>query len=234
MEPNEGPQGESNGWPSSTAQFDTDAVPSKLLVLDRNKPVPKIWGRGYELQEFRWGRRIRCSTDGDRVEFLRSLLDRYPGPFAITYVLEDKHRTSYREGRYRSPSLTRQQVDFFLEKFSDFIQNDGRHHIYVSCSTSGGAVIYDQHDFFFVYGSLDQHMLRLRSEGFRPTAYDLREHAHAIKGDSAALDELLRFWPWAYSPPEITDVTTSRIGILRFAWLKLKAWWHDRTRRVPD
>jgi len=209
--------------------------PSKLSILENGQAVAKQWGRGYELQEYGWGKRVRCSTDGDRIHFLLALLERYPGPFSVTYILEDATATPrVEEGRYSRSGLTRNQVEFFLQTYSDFLQHDSRHHIFINCLSKAGAIFYDQHDYFYVYGSPDQLLLKLRSEGFLPMSYELGEHLHTFQNDPAPLYDLMEFWPWTYTPLELTDVTRPRIGLLRFAWLKLRACWFDRTSRAPD
>lgn len=200
-----------------------------------NEPEPFEWGHGYLLQEYGWGRRLMCSTDGDRIAFLERLMSRYPGPFQLKFILEDNQGVpEMPTGRYHSPlDLTATQISYFFHEFSEFLSTDGRHHLMISSAT-GGAVVYDQHDYFFVYGGIDELLQEFQAEGYTERDYRLGTHGHKVHSDVEPLRRLLRYWPWTWSQLEATDTSRHRVGLLRYAWLKVRAWWFDRTRKFPD
>jgi hypothetical protein len=194
------------------------------------------WGNGYEIQHSRWGRRLICSSETPGVDFLRRLVFRYPGPFGITYVLEDNDGApEFRRGRYHSPNLlTRAQLEIFLDDFREFFEEDGRHHLMVSCAKTNGMVVYDQHDYFFVYGGVDELVPKLICEGYQAREYELGRHGHRIGEELEPLRMLMSFREWKWRPLEVTDTTRHRAGRLEFAMMKLRAIWYNRTKRTPE
>ena len=168
--------------------------------------------------------------------FLSGSLGDTPGPFLVTYVLEDNLKTpKFRRGRYvSSRSLSLPQTVYFLNEFRTFLAGDGRHGLIVNCLTSKGAVVYDQHDFFYVYGVLDSLIDELRSENCEERSYELPVHGHWIQDDSPELSRLMGFWHWTWKDLEATDTDSRREGLLRRIRMELRAWWFDRVNRTPD
>lgn len=167
----------------------------KLFVLDeQGNRQPKQWGNGWLLQEYSWGRRILCSTDDDRMSFMLSLISTYAGPYTVAYVLEDSAGLEgARMGRYEIGDRTLVQVEHFLTEFGDLIQFDGRHHFHVGCPDR--TVVYDQHDYFFVYGDIDSLQSQLIERGYRELDYELGVHGHLMGPDVSLIRQLLDYWP---------------------------------------
>lgn len=209
----------------------------KLFILDeKGNRQPKQWGNGWLLQEFPWGRRILCSTVDDRMSFLLSLISAYPGPFKIAYVLEDNVGLEDAPmGRYEIKDRTLVQVEHFVSEFGDLIQFDGRHHFHVGCPDR--TVVYDQHDYFLVYGDIDALQGLLIERGYRKLDYELGVHAHLMGPDVSPIRQLLDYWPWRWSGLEAPDTSAARVGKLEWFRLKVRAWrneWRCRLRGGSD
>lgn len=216
---------------------DEGAPRTKLMLVDDQKQLQDFsWGNGYCVQEYRWGKRILCSTDGDRMEFFLRLVSRNPGPYGLTYILEDNDRTpDFRRGRYiANAPMTFDQLKYFTDEFHEFLCEDGRHHLMVHCKATGGAVIYDQHDYYYVYGQLDALEIELSREGFEPRGYELAIHGHLINQDPAELHRLMQFRPWMWRELEATDTSREQVGLWQYIKMKSRAKWYDWTRKAPD
>jgi hypothetical protein len=206
------------------------------LLTESGDFVPHSWGNGYQDQQFRWGRRLICSSESAGVDFLSRLVFRYPGPYHVTYVLEDNDGApEFRRGRYISPNaLTEAQLRIFLDEFRQFLEEDGRHNLMIRCAKTDGTVVYDQHDYFFVYGGIGDLLRELVDEGYQPRTYGLGRHGHQIGHDIEPLQRLMAFRRWQGGPLEATDTPRHRAGLFDYVMMKLRAIWNDWTNRAPD
>lgn len=220
--------------PQPVEEPDEEARSKVWIESEPGSLEPFAWGKGYELQVHDWGRRLLCSTDGDRIDFFLRLAGRYPGPFGFTYILEDSCGGAYPEGRYvYGDELSQTQLEFFLRQFGEFLSWDGRHHLMLYCRTTSATIVYDQHDYYFVYGRVEELLRELEAEGHAPTSFVLGQHGHKMESDSAEFQRLMEFWPWIRQPLEITDTTPERVGWWQFTRMKIRAWWFKRTRKAP-
>jgi hypothetical protein len=208
---------------------------AKLLAPDESGVMaPFTWGKAYRYETYYWGNRIMCSTDEDRIDWLVELASRYPGPFDLNYILEDESgRHNYPEGRYMKSSVSLDQLKFFFHEFHDFLAFDGRHHVMVHCNTTRGMVVFDQHDYFYVYGGLDSLLQDLKQRGFIERSFVLGRHGHPIKEESPDLHRLMEFWPWNWRALEATDITKERLGFFQNLRLQIRSRWHSFTHRFP-
>jgi hypothetical protein len=108
----------------------------------------------------------------------------------------------YEPCRYEVEGLEGNEVDAFLSRFRDFLSSDARHHVWIHAKTSGGTLIYDEHDWIYCYGSLPQISEWLEGQGFREGMPEIPfPHLH---NENAANDEVMKqvltSLPWKVAP----------------------------------
>lgn len=147
--------------------------------------------------------RLVIAPSANHVPILIDLLQLMPEPLGILYVLTVP-RGGSEPGRYQSATpLSKQQAVEFLEHFREYLENDGRHHIWVASMSSADLLVYDHHDVIYAYGALTEYENVLAGRGLEnvesvrfPSPHTHNYHAVF---DQAERD-LLRYWHWARSP----------------------------------
>ncbi len=163
----------------------------------------------FQLHRTDLGTRLLVTTSEDRIEVFKRLLDLYPGPFFITLVIQEAHGAFKKTGRYYGDrGKTRVQIDFFLDHFHDYFCYDGMHHLWVSCESSDGIVVFDQHDLFYVYQRAAEAGGMLLDAGYKEGLGDEPfNHAHRSRPEIVpGPKEILEFTKWFIAPLQINDV----------------------------
>ena len=151
--------------------------------------------------------RLVAAPDRDQIGLLIDLSRALPEPFHLVYVLLSM-RTLRPPGRYQATRpLTRRQLEDFLSRHRAFLEQDGRHNLWIGAAEEPSTLVYDQHDLLFLYGRLDAYQAVLRAAGMGPGPVVLPEvHRHQAH---AALDpveqELMASLAWAWNPLEPED-----------------------------
>lgn len=152
----------------------------------------------YEEEKTINGGRLKIGTSLDQTILLGDLLTCLDPPFFILYVLIIDS-DGYKSGRYESPVLeTLDDVLSFLNNFKDYLESDGRHHLWVGTIDGSGQLIYDQHDVIFAYGPIEQFKEKLSQEAFKEIEFDFPyPHVHNFHSENNnELKRLLNFWDW--------------------------------------
>jgi hypothetical protein len=136
------------------------------------------------------------------------LLRVMPEPFWILYVLTVP-RGGSQDGRYQSANaLLRQQAQEFLIRFDQFLENDGRHHVWVKAVSGSDLLIYDKHNVIYAYGRLAEFEAVLSDRGLTKVEAVRFPSPHTHKYN-ASFDQderdVLRYWNWKQSPLQDSD-----------------------------
>lgn len=130
------------------------------------------------------------------------------GPFGILYVL-GVSRLGNAVGRYQSP----RQINFdelvdVLEPHRDFLEQDGRHNLWIRSFCSDGQFILDRHNIVFAYGDVQRIAEQLRALGFveRPIETPVPHSHHYHYEYDEYEDAMLKTWDWVR-----TDLLSSDI-----------------------
>jgi hypothetical protein len=151
--------------------------------------------------------RIVAAPDGDQVGLLIDLSRTLPEPFVVLYVLLSM-RTLRPPGRYQSSRpLGRSQLEAFLSRHRAFLEQDGRHHLWIGSAAEPSTLVYDQHQVLQLYGRLDAYLPVLRAAGMDEGPVVIPErHRHewhaAFDADEHAL---LSEQAWSWNPLEPED-----------------------------
>lgn len=150
-------------------------------------------------------RRLVVAPRSQHVNLLSSLIEQIEPPYRIRYVLQVAS-AGFAAGRYDlEDPLSKEDLAQFLRRFQPFLENDGRHHFWVRSLDGQSAVVYDQHDLLYAYGTLEAYESVCVREGLAPGTIEVPfPHAHAfIDEHDQDLRELLSEWQWTRS--ELVD-----------------------------
>lgn len=155
----------------------------------------------FERQRFSDGQeRLRIGPSRGHVDLMIELIECLPEPLRLLYVLVVSHGRDH-SGRYEAASgMSFDDTEIFLKDFGDFLQSDGRHHLWVA-SPGFGTIIYDRHDVLYAYGPLDKLVEVLKANGLKEGKVELPAphwHGYHPEFDEAQSRVLSRF-QWIHS-----------------------------------
>jgi hypothetical protein len=141
------------------------------------------------------------------VALLREMLPLLPEPLWVLYVLITP-RSDAPAGRYQSATPhTRQEVLELLDRFENYLTNDGRHNLWLAAPPAG-QLVFDRHEVVYVYGPITEIVARLKAKGFAEV--DMIRvpvpHSHHFHEELDAEEHaMLSHWEWMPSELQETD-----------------------------
>ena len=183
---------------SSLAKFGGPDLDSAIEFVH-----PNIWERE---EHANWSRLI-VGTREREIALILELCRNMHGPFGILYVLVGS-RLGHTPGRYQSPQPSSyDELELFLHTFQEFLEHDGRHHLWVVSHSDEGQFIFDNHNMVYAYGNLDRYENCLKLTGFKPGRVRIPcPHTHNYHPEfDTTEDELFAYWNWSWFPLEPGD-----------------------------
>ena len=151
--------------------------------------------------------RLRIGPSRGHVDLMIELVECLPEPLRLLYVLIAAGGDRHQRGRYEAASgVSFEDAETFLSDFGDFLQSDGRHHLWVA-SPGHGTVIYDRHELLYAYGPIDRFVDVLRANGLHegplviPTTHWHGCHPEFDEAQTRMLSRL----QWVHSPLRAGD-----------------------------
>lgn len=151
--------------------------------------------------------RLVAAPDRDHVGLLIDLTRTLPEPFHLIYVLLSM-RTLRPPGRYQATRpLPRAALEAFLARFRSFLEQDGRHHLWIGSAAEPSTLVYDQHELLYLYGRLDayQPVLRAAGMGQGPVVLPADHRHESHEAFDAEEQALLGALAWTWNPLEPGD-----------------------------
>lgn len=145
--------------------------------------------------------RLRIGPSRKHVELIIELVECLPEPLRLLYVLVEP-RGGHQSGRYEAASeMSFDDAENFLREFADFLQSDGRHHLWVA-SPGFGTVVYDRHDLIYAYGPQDKFVDVLQANGLKEGKVEIpATHWHGCHPEfDDVLSRVLSRFSWVHSP----------------------------------
>lgn len=176
--------------------------PYKLGTLVGSDFVPHRFSNTWDIEPTTGPDRIVVGPSSRHVELMIRLAKELPEPFGILYVLLVS-RNEHEPARYQSPyPCQRDEMEAFLENFREFLERDGRHHIWVMSLPESSTLVYDQHNIIYAYGPLKQFREVLQKEGLERGAVSLPcPHSHNYNPQFDQDEQrLFDHWNWLKSP----------------------------------
>ncbi len=150
--------------------------------------------------------RLVAAPHGDQVGLLIELTRELPEPFHVLYVLLASRRLRS-EGRYQATGpVSRDELETFLGRFRGFLEQDGRHHLWIVSPEAHAALVYDHHQLVYAYGPLEEYERVLRQAGMDegpivvPPEHQHRYHSEMDEEEDAVM--AFREWTWFPLEPE--------------------------------
>jgi hypothetical protein len=155
----------------------------------------------YQKQVISGVQRVLVASEENGVDTLRKLLRFYAGPFRLVYMLVTPPE-GYEPTKYQVEDLGVGEVDAFLARFQVFLSSDARHHIWIHAKTSGGTLIYDEHDWIYCYGAQDSVLEWLKANQFSDSMPEIPfPHLHNENAaNDQVMEDLLLALPWKKVP----------------------------------
>lgn len=151
-------------------------------------------------------KRLVVSTNESAVDLIIDIASTFQGELGILYILVVPRMGE--QGRYQSPSLySIEEIKEFLNKYNDYLEQDGRHHLWIASPKSREMIVYDRHDIMYVYSDNYKIKEQLESKGFVyeetiiPSPHD---HYYHEEFDSIEID-LFNHFDWIKSPLHEND-----------------------------
>jgi hypothetical protein len=154
------------------------------------------------------GTRLVIAPAQGQTGILAALLKDMPGAFWVLYVLVIS-RGRGEPGRYQSPEAqTESAVGKFLYEFSDFLENDARHNLWIASESGPEMLIYDRHNVIYAYGPSASWKLALAAKGFSEVSairFPSPHSHHYHQSLDSEEDRLLGYWDWHRTPLKSSD-----------------------------
>ena len=151
------------------------------------------------------GERVTVAPAGSPLELLARLVSAMGEPYAVVYVLLECW-TFRPEGRYQAAQpLTAGQLGAFLTEFSEFLEEDGRHGLWVMSGAEAATVAMDRRGVVTAWGSSGKWPPVLARLGFTEgvvTPGPVRTRIPERDQDEA---RLLAAMPWQWNALEPGD-----------------------------
>lgn len=152
--------------------------------------------------------RIVIAPSTNHISIMIDLIDLMAEPLGILYVLTVP-RGGSEPGRYQSANpVSKQEAEALLTRFRDFLENDGRHSIWVASMSESGQIVYDRHNVLYAYGPLREFEKLLLGRGLS-RAQSVRFPSPHTHNYHAVFDQdernVLRYWEWKGFPLHQSD-----------------------------
>lgn len=175
---------------------------SKLGAWDpENGWTPVIYENCFQKQSISGVHRILIATAGSTTNLVSDLLQFFPPPYRLAYLLVTPP-DGFDPMKYEVEGLTANHIGEFFGRFRPFLEGDARHHLWIHSEGGKGTIICDEHDWIYVYGSLESVESFLNEREFgesMPTIPFPHLHNESSAND-AVMNELLRHFEWTKHP----------------------------------
>lgn len=135
------------------------------------------------------------------LHFISQALGLYGERFRLVYLLVTPP-DGYDFGRYEADLLSIEEVLEFLLEFGEFLGRDARHHVWIHALDGGGTIIWDEHDWVYLYGHLESVEALLAQQGFTEGKPEIPfPHLHNEDPElNSEMERLLAALPWVKTP----------------------------------
>lgn len=141
--------------------------------------------------------RLTIGADHDTAKLILSLAEHIPGQLYVLYILKAS-RTGADSARYQSPSLNHDELAEFIWTFSEFLQRDARHDLWVGAIEGSELLVLDSHGLIYAYGLQQQFADVLRDSGLVEGVVEIpapHTHHYHVQFDSDE-ESILGYFPW--------------------------------------
>lgn len=182
--------------------------PSKFMSFGENyEQVPHDYGNLFFRQPVGNVDRLVIGPSRRHLDLLLELAKATQSrEFYMLYVLLEP-TSGAPQGRYESPIFDSfAQLESFCLRHREYLEGDGRHHVWVGTTNQSGQLIYDQHNVIFAYGRLAAYEHILLSKGYLNQDFWFpMPHIHGYPATPDQEREFLQVLPWYHFPLQEAD-----------------------------
>jgi hypothetical protein len=179
----------------------------KFSGPDLNHSVEFTYRNIWQREEYPGWSRLVIGAREREIPLILELCRDMRGSFEVLYVLIGP-RTGHVPGGYQNPEpIAYDTLELFLYNFQEYLEQDGRHHLWVMSRNNDGQFIFDNHNVVYAYGDLPRHESHLDAMGFVPGQVVIPSpHSHLYHQEfDSAEDELMKYWSWIKFSLEPSD-----------------------------
>ncbi|MBS4022521.1 MAG: hypothetical protein KGZ79_08870 [Dethiobacter sp.] len=158
------------------------------------------------VKEFLAVTRITVAPRTNQIKLALKIAKGFKLPLGILYMLFRPGNDSVERGRYHSSGLlSYKDVEMFCNKFKEYFETDGRHHLWIFSANDKERkqfLIHDNHHLVHVFDDVDKIKALLKKKKFKEEEIRVPEpHIHFSSSDNDVFEsELLGYWNWTHSP----------------------------------
>jgi hypothetical protein len=168
-----------------------------------------FWNDIFTVEKYPTFSRIVIGCKSQEIPLILEFCKEIEGPFGVLHVLLVS-RMRKESGRYQIPKpLSYAELESFLYEHREYFECDGRQHLWVSSVSGEGQFIYDNHNFIYAYGDIENHINKLISKGFNEGEIKIpAPHCHNYHSElDSEEDSVNNAFKWSYSPLRESDNT---------------------------
>ena len=127
------------------------------------------WKNEYAFQRTTGPDRLIITAEKNQTRLIYNLITAAADKFDLLYILLIS-RTGNKPGRYQSPEpLSKNELREFLNKYENYLETDGRHHLWISSAETDDLIVYDHHNVLYAYGPVKTYSDILDQNSFKKT-----------------------------------------------------------------
>jgi hypothetical protein len=158
------------------------------------------------IKEYSTVRRVTIAPKSNQIDMVLEIVKGFEGPLKVVYMLFRPGSDFVVRGRYMCPDLLEyEDVEVFCKKFANYLESDGRHHLWIFSANDSGIkqfLIYDNHRLLQVFDDIDRIKSLLAKKNFKEEDINVPEpHIHlSLPSNNVYEKELLSYWKWIHLP----------------------------------
>lgn len=156
----------------------------------------------FQSEQIADAKRLKIAAKGNHVDLLIKLLEQFPEPFRILYILRIPH-SKIEAARYQSQNpLNKKEIVTFLKNFSEFFESDARADIWIKAYSDPSMLVYEHHNLIFAYGDISSIGETLRTCGLTEGHIELpfpHDHHYNPELDHYEIG-IMKVWDWIKTP----------------------------------
>ena len=163
----------------------------------------------YAIEKTTGNDRLIISLKKGYVNMMLNLLDKNNNDkYFILYVLIVS-RCDNELGRYQIANpLTYDELITFCKKYSDYLETDGRHHLWIMNYDTKDLIVYDHHNVLYAYENLESKIEILNSNGYKKVEKIKfsAPHCHCYNKENDIIEnEIIKNNEWLITPLKEQD-----------------------------
>ena len=157
----------------------------------------------YSIENLMGNNRLIVSPEKHHINMMLKLLGNEKDcEYFILYVLIVS-RCDNELGRYQiANTLTWDELKIFCNKYSNYLETDGRHNFWIINCDTNDLVVYDRHNVLYVYENLESKIKILEKHGFKEAENIIFKtpHCHVYNKENDSFEkEIIENYEWIFS-----------------------------------